>query len=454
MIRNLRLGVRNILVINNNRSLTVFKNIYSSFFVKGLSVLVSMLLIPMTINYINPTQYGIWLTISSVINWMNFFDIGLSNGLRNNLTKAIALNDFDLAKKYVSTTYLLLIIISTAILLITNVIIPYVDWISLLNIKNEENNLVESIIRIVMYSFCSVFILQIINTILISTHRTAKSSVVGLIGQVGVLGVVYLLKSTVPANLNMLVVALTAVPVLTLLIATFYFYKNDLSYIKPSIKSINLKYSKHILNVGGTFFIIQIGTLILFQSNNFIITKVLGPSSVTEFNISYKLFSIIIIIFTTIITPYWPAFADAYTKLDFDWMKKTLLRIRKLWLIVACFFVPLVCLFSNVIYKVWIGSGIVIDDMLSISMGFYVIGYTGLMVNCYFLNGVGKLRIQLILYIIVCFINVPIATYLCRVYGVAGIGISSGILFTVMNIVLFIQSNKIINNKAYGIWNR
>lgn len=67
----------------HERSIKAKKNILASFIIKGLSIAISLVLVPLTINYINPTQYGIWLTLSSIVAWFSFFDIGLTQGLRN-----------------------------------------------------------------------------------------------------------------------------------------------------------------------------------------------------------------------------------------------------------------------------------------------------------------------------------------------------------------------------------
>ena len=96
----------------HKRTLTIKKHIIGSVFVKGLSILVSLLLVPITLNYLDSEKYGIWLTISSVIFWFGFLDIGLGNGLRNKLAEALAGGDLKLAQKYVSTSYFVLALIS------------------------------------------------------------------------------------------------------------------------------------------------------------------------------------------------------------------------------------------------------------------------------------------------------------------------------------------------------
>src|SRR6476620_8275245 len=95
----------------HQRSVKAKKNIVVSFFLKGISIAISLIFVPLTINYINPSRYGIWLTLSSIVSWFSFFDIGLSQGLRNKFAEAKAKGDDTLAQVYVSTTYAILAII-------------------------------------------------------------------------------------------------------------------------------------------------------------------------------------------------------------------------------------------------------------------------------------------------------------------------------------------------------
>jgi O-antigen/teichoic acid export membrane protein len=51
----------------DNRTARAYKNILASFAIKSLSVVINLALVPLTINYLSPTKYGIWLTISSML---------------------------------------------------------------------------------------------------------------------------------------------------------------------------------------------------------------------------------------------------------------------------------------------------------------------------------------------------------------------------------------------------
>ena len=124
----------NLLRTDNLRSQKIYKNILLSVFVKGGSIAVGLVLVPLTIDYVNPLQYGIWLTISSVISWMSFFDVGMANGLRNRLSYALALKEYDQARIYVSTTYAALTIISITLFSLYWLFNTFIDWRAFLNI--------------------------------------------------------------------------------------------------------------------------------------------------------------------------------------------------------------------------------------------------------------------------------------------------------------------------------
>ena len=95
----------------NQRSVAVKKNIIGSLAIKGCSIIISLLLVPMTLGYVSSELYGIWLTLSSIMIWLNFFDIGFTLGLKNKLTEAIAINDWKRGKALVSTTYFMMVVI-------------------------------------------------------------------------------------------------------------------------------------------------------------------------------------------------------------------------------------------------------------------------------------------------------------------------------------------------------
>ena len=115
------------------RSKNVIKNILLSVGVKAVNVLCSLVLVPLSLGYLSKEEYGIWLTISTMLLWISFFDIGLGNGLRNYLSEAISKGDYVLGRTYISTTLALLLIIVGAFSLLCCFSFPFLDWTDVLN---------------------------------------------------------------------------------------------------------------------------------------------------------------------------------------------------------------------------------------------------------------------------------------------------------------------------------
>ena len=96
---------KRLFVAGSERSLVIKKNIVESFGFKVASIIISLLIVPLTIDFVNPEQYGIWLTLSSIVQWISYFDLGLGHGLRNKFAEAKANGNHSLASRYISTSY-------------------------------------------------------------------------------------------------------------------------------------------------------------------------------------------------------------------------------------------------------------------------------------------------------------------------------------------------------------
>jgi len=437
----------------HERSINIRKNILLSILLKGASIPVTLLLVPMTINYITPVQFGIWLTISSVIGWMNFFDIGMGLGLRNKLANSLALNEHANINKYISTTYASLGIISLVFFIVFYIISYFLDWNKILNIPSAQNYNIRHVVLFVLICFCIQFVIQLINTLLNATHQPSKSSFITFAGQLATLIIMFFLTRNTSGNMFTLVGVLAGVPIVVMFISGLYLFKTSLNGFAPKLKNVDFRFAKNLINTGGAFFLIQLGVLVLFQTDNIIITRILGPAAVTTFNVSYKLFNLLIMFFTIILTPYWSAFTEAYAKKDYTWIRTSINKLRRLWLVLSA--VALVLFFiSAPVYKLWIGNSVVIPLSLSFAMVIYVVTLMWQTLHVYLLNGIGKIRLQLILFSTGSIINIPLAIWLGKYFGIAGIISANTILFIAMGVIFSIQCEKIINQTATGIWDK
>ena len=434
------------------RSIKAKKNIIFAFFMKGGSVAINFLLVPLTISYINPTQYGIWLTLSSIILWFSFFDIGFGNGLRNRFAESLAKGEMEQAKIYVSTTYAAVAMIISAVLVLFLIVNPFLNWTIILNTDAKMAQELSTLALIVFSFFCIQFVLQLINTIVTANQQPSRESLFNFLSNAISLTIIYILTRTTDGNLVYLGFALGLSPVLVFGIATLWLYRGEYKAFRPSFSHIRFESIKDLMSLGIKFFLLQISFLIVYQSSNMIITQIFGPEQVTPYNIAYKYFNLIPMVLGIIMMPFWSAFTEAWVKEDMTWIKGTVKKLLFMWGGLAGVAV-IMLIFANTFYYFWVGDEVSVPFALSLVMTAYVIVHSLNSIYSAFLNGVGKVNMQLYFSIVETTLNIPMAIYLGKTLGIHGVILSTVILSAINTIWMPIQVFRVINKTAKGIWN-
>lgn len=437
----------------HDRSVKAKKNIIAESIIKGSSIVISLVTVPLTIHYINPSQYGIWITLSSIIGWFGFFDIGFGNGLRNKFAECIAKGEHEKAKIYVSTTYAILSIIIFVVLLVFVSINPFLNWSKILNAPSSMVDELRILALIIFVFFCLQFIMKLITTVLTANQQPAKASLFNLIGSLWSLMIIFILTKTTSGNLIYLGTAYSLTPIIVLTFSSLWFYSNKYKQYSPSLRFIKFSYAKDLMSIGLKFFIIQIAAVIFYETSNIIISQLFGPDQVTPYNIAYKYFSIIPMAFGIIIVPFWSAFTEAWSKKDTIWIRSIINKLKIFWAFLVAIAL-IMFIFSTFIFRIWVGREIVVPVSLSAVIAFYVLinAWNGIYSN--FLNGVGKIKLQLYIALTGSLLNIPLAILLGKELGIYGVVLATVFISLIPAIILPVQYNKIINNKAHGNWAR
>ncbi|MCK0131216.1 oligosaccharide flippase family protein [Flavobacteriaceae bacterium F08102] len=439
----------------HERSVKAKKNIVASFLIKGVSMVVGFLLVRVTIDYLNKDVYGIWLTLTSLIGYITFFEIGLGNGLKNKLAEALAVKDYALGKIYVSTTYAILGMVILVVATVFFVANFFIDWTVVLNTDASLTKELRNVAFVVFGFFFVRFLIQLMNIVLLADQRPAVANLFGPIGNLMVLIIVYILTQTTEGSLIYVSWVFSGIPVLVLLVASIYFYSTHYKHIAPSFKSVNFGYARNLLNLGVQFFFIQIAGLIIYQSSNLIIAQYFGTSEVTVYNIGYKYFQIITMIFSIILTPFWAAYTEAWAKDDIQWIKNSVAKLLKFWMLTGVVGIVML-LFADKFYYLWVGDKVKVPFELSLTLYIYFMTYTFGGIYVMFINGVGKIKIQMYSAFLgsVIFIVASIVMIKYLQWGMKSLLIAM-ILSNFNGIILSpIQYKKIINKTATGLWNK
>lgn len=452
------------------RSINARKQILWSFLLRGLSILAGFILVPLTLDYLGGgetanTKYGVWLTLSSLINWIGYFDIGIGSGLRNKFAESLAKNDKKSARIYVSTAYALFSMLFGGILIVFLVANPYIHWEKLLGITEiKDVNLIPELIteinNLVYYVIVFLIIrlvLGLISVLLKATQKPAVSNSVFPIAQILSLIALYIIARFSHGSLVYIGIIMSIMPLLVYLFYTIYYYNKDFKWYKPSLKYVKLSYSKSLFSLGVQFFFIQMALIVILQTDNLIISKIpeLGPKEVTPYNIAFKYFSIATVAFTTIIAPYWSAFTEAYTKLEFNWIRKTIRDLFKIWIFISLGIVVMIFI-SNWFYNFWLDGRVSVPFNLSVFFGLFIIISNFTNIFTYFINGTGKIRLQLYAYIFGAIINIPLSIFFAKNLGMGTTGVIIGTCCSLLPVTLIMpfQYKKIIKGKETGIWSK
>ncbi len=440
----------------NDRSANAKKNIFASIFIKGFSILISLIVVPLTIDYINPSGYGIWLTFSSIVGWLGFFDIGLSQGLRNKFAEAKAKGDDEIANVYISTTYAILGIIFFIIWLLFIMINPVLDWSNILKVEQSMKSELSVLAIIVFTYFCISFVIKILTTVLIADQKPAKASLIDLLGQILSLVVIVILVKTTEGSLVKLGLAFCLSPLLILAFANVLFYNGSYRKFRPSFSKVRFKHSKELFNLGLIFFIIQIANVLQFQTANIIIARNYSTLDVTAYNIVYRYFGLLNMAFLIFLTPFWSASTDAYHKNDIQWIKNSIKRYNQLNLLMV-FAGIIMLVLSDTVYRLWLGEGKV-NIEFSLSLFGFIFFNTSVFGGKYvsFLNGISALRIQFIACLISPFLYIAVAVLLIKYFEMGVYSLFLASIITNFNTFILapIQYHKIINKGKKGIWIR
>lgn len=440
--------------VKSQRTKNITKHVMLSGIYKGGSIIASLLLVRLTINYLDTTNYGIWLVITSFISWFTFFDIGLGHGLRNKFAEAKANSDLRLAKAYISSAYYSIAIISCFLFILFFIVNFFINWTKVFNTDNSLGPDLSIIMLFVFGNFSLQFVVKLITIIYTADQRPSLQGLIVLLTQGASLISIFLLNKYFTSSLLTFSIIFSSIPVIILLGFNFYSFNNRYKDLKPTISLFKIKYIKDIVGLGLKFFVIQIAALVLFSTDNIIITQLFGPAEVTPYNIAYKYFSVITMGFSIIVTPFWSAITEAYTKSDYSWIKKSMRSLNKISFFF--FIITMFCLFfADNIYLLWVGDKVKVPFLLSLFMSIYVvIRVFGLPYN-HFVNGTGKIKIQLAFAVFGAIINIPLSIYFAKYlqFGISGVILATIASDFIGLVLLPIQYSKIINNKAYGIWN-
>ena len=432
--------------ITNNKSLT--KNISGVVLLKGISMLLTFIMTPMYLDYFEDQSIlGLWYTLQSILLWILTFDLGVGNGVRNRLAEAIAKGDERKEKEIISSGYIVFGIMTVVVVIALAIILPIVNWEKTLN-TSMHTDVLSKVLLITLIGIVLQFFFKIVTSILMALRKNILANSLTVITNILIL--LYLLA---PINtgdeykLELLAGVYTIATILPLFATTIYIFARPLKHIHPSLVYWNSSIGKEVRQVGGAFFAIQLGLLVVNSTNQFLINYLFGGAAVVEYTLYYRLYSTASMLFTLFTQPVWSEISIRYAKGDMLWVRK----IYHLMLFIAVV-ISVGCLVVTgglqLVFRIWLGEGIQANRWIGLIYAVWsmveVLTYAGTCIA----NGMTKLKCQMYFTIGAAVAKIPLtllcATVLPNWIGVIVVHILVLVpLMVAQNIVLSRQLRKV-----------
>ena len=386
--------------------------------------------VPLTLNYLGNERYGMWMAMTSLIALFAFADLGIGNGLMNNIATAYGKDDHPRIRESIASGYFILTIISGVIITAFLTLYPHIPWPKLFNVKSASG------MREAGPAFLSLVLCFAVGIPLNVVQKVQNGLQRGFMANLwqcfsSLFGLSAILVAThFHAGLAELVFALVGAPLVANVLNTVVYFGIVNPTIRPKISEIRLGLIRDISSKGGLFFILQLVASLSYSADAFIIAQVLGPSAVSQYSVPDKMFSVISSIIIMLLQPLWPAYGEAKARNDTAFIKLTLKRSIFLAVGASSVISATLILASPWLLKHWLGRTLSTPFILIIGLGVWRIIEALCNSLAVFLNGTGVIRTQIIISLLTCAGNLTLKFMLLRTFGIAG-GIWATILATI-----------------------
>ena len=451
--------LKGLLEKGHERTVKAKKNVILAALYKGIGMLVGFAYFPISIKYMGAEKFGIFLALVSMIDMFGQLDAGIGNGLRNRLGEAIADENDEEARGYVSTAFFALGAIFSGAVSVLIIVSWFLPWADLINDTNPElvvdSVLGREIALLAMLMFAALvinFVSSLVYQVFYALQKVAMVDLFKTLGKVAFLVVIIILFYTTSDSLLLFGVAKSFTFAFVPLAVAIYYFRNDFKQFRPAYKYVGKRFFQGLFTLGIQFFIIKICMIIIHQTNNILIIKYVGPEDVTKYEAVYKYISIFLMLFVILTNQLWSASIEAYRKQDMVWLKETLWSIQKIWMwtIVGTVFMIFI---SPFIFGLWLPDT-PIPMLLTMAVGLSISITTWVNLYNLMVNGTGKIRVQMYTWILASILNIPVSVFFAVGLNLGSVGIVLGTVASMLPLAIIspIQVRKILNQKDTGIW--
>ncbi|MDD2883274.1 MAG: oligosaccharide flippase family protein [Rhodoferax sp.] len=393
---------------------------------KAAAMAVMVLSVSLTIPYLGAQRFGIWMTIASFAGMLTFLGLGVGNALTNHVASRSAKSDADLLRRAVSGGLGLLFLIGLAVGAALWLLAAWLPWAKLIKV-DDALLLLEA--QAAAKLFALLFGLNLFTTgiqsVFAGLQRSFEVYLVSALGSVASLGVLWW-AAQVQAGLPVLLAATLGIQSLSLLLLLGLLVRRKLFALGKITWAVRQETSG-LIRIGGLFFVLQVGTMIGWGADALIISSALGPAAVAVYSIAQRLFQFVSQPLAMMNSPLWGAYAEAHSKGDVAFIRRTFKA--SMWLTLGGALSGATILFfsSEWLLHYWTGGKVLVPGLLLGLVALWTVLECCGVAFAMFLNGVQVVKQQVIVVSVFCILVLPL-----KIWGVSSLGLIAIPLVTML----------------------
>jgi O-antigen/teichoic acid export membrane protein len=347
---------------------------------KGIPLLSTIALLPLSFRYLGAERYGLWVTITSFVLFLGFADLGIGNGLTVRIAQADGADNQESSAVSISAAFYFLLPLSILLLAASAWATHSINLGTFYGVRsplaNSEAGAATLFLLICTFAAMPLSIVLRVET---GFQQGFVADLWNAAGNLlGFVAVILVIRQG--GGLPAMVLAMAGLPQLVTAcnwIVQFFFIRPNL---RPRLRLFHTRVALSLLAMGGLFVVQQCFGLIYYVSDNLVIARTMGLTEVARYAVIQRFFSVGFVT-QYLVMPLWPAVGEALARRDFAWASRT--ARRAIFLTVSAgllFSVPLL-LSSRYLIRLWSSIDPGPIDLLRLGFAVWVIfiGYIAAM---------------------------------------------------------------------------
>ena len=376
-----------------------------------VSRLTGVALIVLSVRWTAPAlgreRFGIWATFSSLAVMLSFLDLGVGNALVNRVAHATAKQDTHQLSLVVMGGISWLAAIGLAATVLLAAAGAWIPWTGLFQLSSSAMG---SETRTAALVYSALLGLNIISSgllkILIGQQRSHEAQMIAAIAALLACPAMWWTVRHAPDVGALLLAGIGTQSLVTLLLAMGLLHRRHKLDFRLAFSSMAHE-RKALLTTSVLFLLLQIGTMIGWGGDSFLLAGIVGASDVAAFAVAQRLFLFASQPVSVLNGPLWAAYADAHAKDDRRFIRKTLWHSFLLSMMLVSGISVMLLLFGPWIVAFWTEHTISVPWLLLAAFAAWTLLESAGTVLSNYLNGTGIVREQVIVVVCFCIVALP-----------------------------------------------